>query len=219
MATDAGGSGRSRARARRGARTAAARYGALTLLFAVVGGLLAWPRIDALRLDPGGSFFLDATRIRDDDRLFNTADGVVLEGAAPDGTPYVLRAERAESRGDPFGRDIALLLSRPDLELGAGPEGAVRIRAPRGSHDTSLEESLLFGGVAVESPGDEGLRLSAPRVRVDWRAEEATLDGPVEGRAREGRLTAAGGARIEEGGERVVLLGPARVVLEGGGEP
>ncbi|MDA8000402.1 MAG: hypothetical protein MPK06_04355 [Alphaproteobacteria bacterium] len=198
------------------ARLLLIRYGFPTLALALLVIIFAWPQISRHGINfEDTDVWLDfAARSARESLVQASAESVTIIGEVG-GVGFSLEARRAEASG----RTERALNPAEDSMLLEGvrftwqEETPLHLYADSARHDPGNEETFFENNLRLESVAD-GTDLRAPSGTLEWRSRTITLAGPVEGVFADGALRADNGARIEDGGARIFLLGASRVELE-----
>ncbi|QQS14572.1 MAG: LPS export ABC transporter periplasmic protein LptC [Rhodospirillales bacterium] len=127
--------------------------------------------------------------------------------------PYTVTADHAVQRTK---QEKVFDLARPKADLLDGKNRWLAITADTGRYDEKLHLLDLAGEVTLFQ--DNGHTLVTERARVDLDGSAAYGDRPVTGHGPSGEL-AGEGFHASQRGERVVLTGKSRVVLEAKDDP
>ncbi|MGF1463098.1 MAG: LPS export ABC transporter periplasmic protein LptC [Maricaulaceae bacterium] len=128
-------------------------------------------------------------------------------GSDEDGRPYVLVAETAQTDQEDASKTV---LSDPALDFSAdGTEGGL-VTAPVGRFDPESRELEMLENVVFERA--DGLTLRSTQALIEVAENRVNGDAPVRVEGEFGTIDAQG-FRIEDGGNRVVFKGRARLVL------
>lgn len=109
-----------------------------------------------------------------------------------------------------FSGDGQTHLQQPTLDVYKQNQLEWHVTAERGELDQQQDEVILQGGVKMVQPtGRPSLQLSTSRLRIQPEQGKADTDQAVTLRQADNRIDAVG-MRIEQGGQRLLLLSKVR---------
>jgi lipopolysaccharide export system protein LptC len=181
-----------------------------TIAVALVVLAVFWPQI----FPTPGRLGIDVpTAVRTDGAEDDAMIDATYSGVDKHGRPFSVSAQRV--RSEPGLTDV-LQLAAPGARIDMQDGTAVTVAAESGAYDRARQSLDLTGEVTFRRGPDVTVRTS--RATIDLDTGTASGRQPVHGRASFGTV-AGQGFDILDRGERVVVNGPATLIIQPGAEP
>lgn len=176
---------------------------------ALAGLVFIWPQIE----DHRRGFRLSVAPVAVDDVRGQRVVNARYSGTDKKNRPFVVTADEAvQANGDP--EQVRLRNPQADLSLNGG--AWLALTAPSGLLRRKGNTLSLFGGIVLFR--DDGYELKTESATVDLKEGTASGSRPVTGQGPLGSM-AARGFELLEAGQRVLLTGKAKLVLNSTAEP
>ncbi|HYN38250.1 MAG TPA: LPS export ABC transporter periplasmic protein LptC [Rhodospirillales bacterium] len=134
-------------------------------------------------------------------------------GVDREGRPFAIRAKSVRN---PAGEESTLQLAHPDAQIALKDGSLLTIEAESGLYRRDHDALDLQGRVTLRRGAD--LTVQTEQASIDLAASSASGDQPVGATSVHGTLTGTG-FRIADGGDTVLVMGPARMqMLSGAGQ-
>lgn len=104
---------------------------------------------------------------------------------------------------------VDLTAPKADIVLDSGR--AIAIDAERGRFQRSARLLDLTGAILLRD--DQGMEFQTTQASIDLAARTASGDAPVSGTGKQGAVTAEG-FRISDDGDRILLVGHVRLIVQ-----